>query len=168
MNELDEVWAQMLDAAIQNAKASGRGDVGDYLALKRSNDVIREASVAWLLDSIIEIAADENRRHPAITIEREEPHEFHFHNATMAGYLVRIVNGVRRMTVEAGWTRTPTHGFMRNAALATARISHFGMPRAGVDLELRRTGEVPVWHSVDGEPVTTHTLRSHFSIFLGS
>lgn len=157
----------MLDAAIRNAKASGRGDVGDYLALKRSNDLIRQASVTWLLDSVIEIAAEENRRHSAITIEREEPHEFDFGNATMAGSLVRVRNGVRRMTVEAGWTRTPSHGFMRNAALAAARISHFGMPRSSVDLELRRTGEVPVWHSVDGEAFDGDALRTHFSIFLG-
>jgi hypothetical protein len=166
MNELDDVWARMLDAAIQNAKASGRGDVGDYLALKRSNDLIRQASVTWLLDSVIEIAADGNRRNSAITIEREEPHEFTFQNATMAGTLVRIVNGVRRMTVEAGWTRMPSHGFMRNGALAAARITHFGMPRSGVELELRRAGEVPVWHSVDGKPFDSDTLLLHFSVFL--
>jgi hypothetical protein len=56
MNELDEAWAEMLAGAIENAKASGRGDVADFLALKRSNDAIRQTAVDWLFNSFIEIA----------------------------------------------------------------------------------------------------------------
>jgi hypothetical protein len=33
MNELDEAWSHMLAGAIANAKATGREDVAEYLAL---------------------------------------------------------------------------------------------------------------------------------------
>lgn len=167
MNELDEAWAQMLESAIQNAETSGRHDVADFLALKRSNDLIRQTSVDWLFGSLIEIASEANRHNPAISIEREEPHEFAFQNARMAGTLIRISLGVRRMTVEAGWTRLPSHGFMRNQALAAARISHFGVPKAGADVILVRNGDVPVWNSPEGRPFDSRELHRHFTIFLG-
>jgi hypothetical protein len=167
MNELDEAWAEMIAAAIQNAEASGRGDVADFLALKQSNDLIRQTSIDWLFNSFIEIASEENRRRTSLTIEREEPHEFSFQNAKMTGSLIRIALGVRRMTVEAGWTRLPSHGFMRNQALAAARISHFGMPRAGDDLILIRDGEIPAWRSVEGEQFDSEGVHKHFLTFLG-
>ena len=167
MNELDEVWSQMLAGAIQNASASGQGDVADYLALKQSNDLIRKASIGWLFDSFIRIAAHANRQNSAIAIEREEPHEFAFQNARMAGGLVDIILGVRRLRIEAGWTRLPSHGFMRNGALAAARISHFGMAKAGADLILLREGEIPVWMVVDGERFDSRSISEHFAVFLG-
>ena len=168
MNELDEAWAEMLAGAIRNARASGREDVADYLALKQTNDLIRQTSVTWLFDSLIEIAADATRSNPSLKIEREEPHEFAFQNARMAGGLLIISLGVRRLTVEAGWTRLPSHGFMRKGALAAARITHFGMPKAGADLVLMRQGEVPAWTIVEGDHFDVECLRQHFSIFMGA
>jgi hypothetical protein len=167
MNELDEAWAEMIAGAIQNAKAAGRSDVADFLALKQSNDLIRKTSVDWLFTSFIEIASEASRRNSSVTIEREEPHEFSFQNAKMAGSLLRIGLGVRRITIEAGWTRLPSHGFMRNQALAAARITHFGIPKAGDELILIRDGDVPVWSSVDGRHFDSEGLRRHFTIFLG-
>lgn len=168
MNELDEAWSQILAAAIHDANVTGRGDVADYLALKQSNDLIRQTSVEWLFDSLIEIASDATRQQPAILIEREEPHEFPFQNSTMAGSLLRVRFGVRRMTLEAGWTRTPAHGFMRNGALAAARISHFGIPKAGVELILLRKGEIPVWNAVEAGTFDTEELSRQFAVFLGA
>ena len=168
MNELDEVWSEMLAGAMRNAKDSGREDVAEFLALKQSNDLIRQTSVSWLFDSLIEIAADASRSYPAIHIEREDPHEFPFQNARMAGGLIRVTFGVRRMTIEAGWTRLPSHGFMRNAALAAARITHFGMPKAGADLILVRDGETPVWKVVEGNSFDLQNMRDHFAVFLGN
>src|SRR5436305_2498739 len=107
MNELDEIWSQMLADAEARARASGRHDVADYLALKASNDQIRERSIRWLFDSIIEFAAHANRREQAIAIEREDPHNFSFRGANLVGSLLRIRQGVRCLTLEAGWTRTP-------------------------------------------------------------
>jgi hypothetical protein len=168
MNELDEAWSQIIAAAIHDANASGRGDVADYLALKKSNDLIRQASVQWLFDSLIEIASDASRHQPAIIIEREDPHEFPFQNSMMAGSLLRVRSGVRRMTLEAGWTRTPTHGFMRNGALAAARISHFGIPTAGVELILLRKDEMPVWNVIEAGPFDSVELSRQFAVFLGT
>lgn len=166
MNELDEAWSRMLAEAVSNARAAGRDGVADYLALKQSNDAIRQASAGWLFSSFIEIASETNRRNPSLTIEREEPHEFSFRNATMAGSLVRIRLGLRCLTVEAGWTRTPSHGFMRGGALAAARITHFGMPKAGAELVLVRAGETPVWSLADGGIFDSQTVAEHFAIFL--
>lgn len=166
MNELDEVWSEKLAGAIRNAQASGRGDVADYLALRQSNDLIRQTCVDWLFDSLIEIASEASRVNPSILIEREEPHEFPFQNARMAGALIRVSLGVRRITVESGWTRLPSHGFMRNAALAAARITHFGMPKAGAELVLLRINEAPLWKTVEGEDFDLERLKEQFQTFL--
>ena len=61
MNELDEAWSEMLAGAIENARASGRGDVADFLALKRSNNALRQTAVDWLFNSFVEIASEANR-----------------------------------------------------------------------------------------------------------
>jgi len=166
MNELDEAWSEMLAGAIKNAKASGRGDVADFLALKQSNDALRQTAVDWLFDSFIEIASEANRRNSPVVIEREEPHEFTFNNAIMAGSLVRIRFGVRSLIVEAGWTRLPSHGFMRGGALAAARIRHFGIPAADDELVLVRDDETPSWNSVNGGRFESESLFGHFRILL--
>jgi|SRR5687767_3479247 len=166
MNELDETWSRMMAVAMEKARDAGRGGVADYLALKQSNDVIRQASIDWLFDSFIKMASEANRRNASIAIEREEPHEFSFQNARMAGSLVRILLGVRRLTVEAGWPRTPSHGFMRGGGLAAARITHFGMPKAGAEMVLARDGDVPVWRLDDGTTFDSHDLTEHFRVFL--
>ena len=166
MNELDETWSRMLAGAIEKARDAGRDGIADFLALKKSNDAVRYAGVEWLFNSLIEIAAEANRQNSSITIEREEPHEFSFRNAKMAGGLIRVRLGVRCLTVEAGWPRTPSHGFMRGGALAAARLSHFGMPQARAELILVLNGDAPVWNSVDGGNFDSHSLDKHFKVFL--
>ena len=166
MHELDEAWSQMLAAAMANAKSSGRGDVAEYLALKQSNDLVRQTGVDWLFQAFIEIASEANRQNPHIIIEREEPHEFEFERAIMAGSLIRVRSGVRSLMVEAGWTRIPAHGFMRGGALAAARIRHFGRPKAGIDLMLVKNEDAPAWRSATGENLDSKYLREHFEIFL--
>ncbi len=166
MNELDEAWSEMLAGAIANAKSSGREDVAEYLALKQSNDAIRQTGVDWLFSAFIEIASEAGRDKPHLIIEREEPHEFKFNHATMAGSLVRVRFGVRCVTVEAGWTRTPAHGFMRGGALAAARIIHFGRPKADIELTLVRKDEFPGWYSPGGGGFDSQNLREHLGILL--
>ncbi len=166
MNELDEAWAEMLAGAIANAKSSGQENVAEYLALKQSNDLIRQTGVDWLFDAFIQIASEANRQNPQLAIEREEPHEFELNRARMAGSLVRVRFGVRSVTVEAGWTRLPAHGFMRGGALAAAKIRHFGKPKADVELILVKIGEVPGWQLVTGNNFDSKSLREHFEILL--
>ena len=170
MNELDEVWANMINEAIVKARTSGRGDVADYLALKASNDTIRSKSVKWLFDSMLEIAANANRNNANITIENENPHRFAVGNATMVGSLLRFRQGVRCLTLEAGWTRTPADGFMRGGALVAGRISHFGISKANADLVLIHAEDLPRWFSVDKNSqknlFSLDCLHQHFRVFL--
>jgi hypothetical protein len=171
MNELDEIWSQMLEAAIAGSEAAGHGDVAEYLRLKATNDAIRRRSVAWLCDSMIEIVAEADPEFVRFSVERVEPHNFAFRGANMAGSLLRIRQGVRCLTLEAGWTRTPSDGFMRGGALAQARITHFGMPREDRDLMLVRGTDLPEWYEAEKKGTAdvfgSADLRRHFAIFTG-
>lgn len=170
MAELDEVWRRMLADAITGARAGGRHDLADYLSLKAANDTIRTAGVDWLFDSMLEIAGAANRIGRPVAIERIEPFNFEYRGANIVGSQIRFVHGVRCLTVDAGWTRTPADGFMRGGALAIARIRHFGIARANADLALLQEENAPIWSDVtdadDRAPVSTDDLKKHFRIFI--
>lgn len=172
MNELDEVWTEMMNRAISEARETGRRDVAEYLALKATNDFIRQTSAQWLFDSMLEIAAQYNReRASVVSIENENPHNFAFNEANMVGSRLRLRQGVRCLSLEAGWTRTPTDGFMRGNALAAARITHFGIARANEELVLLREENLPQWFSIDKSERKTvfdsRNLQKHFQVFTG-
>jgi len=170
MNELDEVWAEKLSEAAAKARASGRADVAGYLALKATNDMIRQTSVNWLLESLLEIVNRANHDGSRITIETENPYRFAFRNANLVGSSLSFRQGVRCLTLESGWTRTPADGFMRGGALAAARISHFGISKHNAELVLVLEKNTPNWFSVDKEgkrePFDSRNLNHHFRIFL--
>ena len=171
MTELDRMWSQMLEEAIVAARDTGRGHVADYLDLRARNDALRSAGVRWLFEAVVGLAGDASLARPGIQIEREEPHNFPHAGANMAGSLIRVRHGVRCLTVEAGWTRTPGDGFMRGGALAIAKISHFGIAKMNVELHLKPAESGPGWvaFSSDGAstPADESFLRQHFSVFLG-
>lgn len=161
----------MMNEAIAKARASGQSDVVEYLELKATNDSIRASSVKWLFDSMFEIASKLNRNNLQITIENENPHSFALGNATLIGSLVHFRQGVRCLSVEAGWTRTPNDGFMRGGILAGARIIHFGIGRHNDELVLARGKEdVANWFTIDknGKRILldSNRLNKHFQIFL--
>ena len=172
MNELEQVWTQKLSEARVKAQSAGREDVAEYLALRATNDLIRQTSVEWLFDSLLEIAAEANRGGANITIENENPHRFQFGNANLAGSLARLRQGVRCLSLEAGWTRAPADGFMRGGALAVAQIAHFGISKHNAELFLVQTDNVPNWFyaAKDGkrELFDAKNLQRHFQIFLGT
>ncbi len=172
MHELDEVWENLMNEAIARAKSSGRSEVADYLQLKASNDAVRAASIKWLFDAAAEIAAEINRLNAGISFENENPYRFAFGNSTLVGSLARFRHGVRCLTVEAGWTRTPGDGFMRGGALATGRISHFGMAKQNSELVLLRLNDAPSWFAIDKDGnrhlFDSRNLQNHFRIFLGA
>lgn len=172
MNELDEVWSELLTNALANAGGPGHRDVADYLALKAANDTLREASIKWLFDSLLELAAEANRINPVITVENTDPYSFISGGANIVGSMLRFRQGVRCLTLEAGWTRAPRDGFMQGGALAIARITHFGLAKSNADLMLMRLGEVPQWFSVLSErergEFGTEDLRQHFNLFQGN
>jgi sugar phosphate isomerase/epimerase len=173
MNELDEIWQQMVREAALKAKAAGRSDVADYLALKATNDAIRAAGCRWLFDSFVELSDEAGKRGIRLDIENENPHRFVVGHASMVGSLLRFRFGVRNLTLEAGWTRTPGDGFMRGGALAAARILHFGIGKANADLVLVRQNEnMPRWVTLEKDntrnPVSANSLRQHFNTFIGT
>jgi hypothetical protein len=172
MTELDEVWNRMLGDAASSARAEGRHDVAEYLSLKAANDTIRATGVKWLFDSILEIAGETNRGNVSISIERVEPFSFSHQGANLVGSQLRLLLGVRCLIIEAGWTRTPSDGFMRGGSLAVARFRHFGIPKANTELTLIKGDTVPVWvESARPEMksgLTTEDLRKHFIVFLGT
>jgi len=171
MTEFDEVWNRMLADAAESAKAQGRHDVAEYLSLKAANDMMRSAGVKWLFDSVIEIAAEANRANRNISIERVEPHSFSYHGANIVGSQLKLLLGVRCLSVEAGWTRTPSDGFMRGGPLAIARLKHFGMPRANAELLLLKGDTTPKWSENTPDArrsVTIKHLQDHFVVFLGT
>ncbi|CAN5448144.1 hypothetical protein BH10ACI2_BH10ACI2_18890 [soil metagenome] len=167
MNELDHVWSQMLENAAEKAGADGRRDVVDYLRLRATNDAIRRAGVDWLFGTMIEIAGRAVRDFAAITMEREEPHSFARGASNMVGSLLEIRQGVRCITLEAGWTRTPSDGIMQKGALAFARVNHFGMPKLGVEIKLVHSESLPNWLDEEEKAFDSGELRRHFDLFLG-
>ena len=161
----------MLNQAAADAKANDRHDVAAYLALKATNDLIRATSVKWLFDSMLEIAARHNRNIANVLIESENPHNFAFGKANMVGSRLSLRQGVRCLTLEAGWTRTPKDGFMSNGALAVAQITHFGIQRSNSELILIREDALPQWFSLDKAEkkslFDSRHLQKHFQIFKG-
>lgn len=170
MNELDEMWSAMLAQASEKARASDRHDVADYLDLKASNDMIRRASVQWLFDTLIQHAAATNRANTAVTIERAEPHSFSHRGANLVGSVLSFRYGVRCLTVEAGWTRTPSDGFLRGGALAFARFRHFGMPKANIEVALFGSEKSPVWKVFSdngaGPDIHSDDLKGHIALLI--
>jgi hypothetical protein len=173
MDELNELWAKMMQEAILNAKSTGRTDVAEYLALKSANDSIRSTGCRWLFNSFIELSEAANRRGIKLKVENENPHRFDVGHSTMVGSLLRFHYGLRNLTIEAGWTRTPQDGFIRGGGLACARISHFGMSKSNAELLLvNQNKNSPQWFLLLGEglrkPVSSNNLRDHFNLFLGT
>lgn len=171
MDDLEKIWTNQLNEARAKAQTTGREDVADYLALRATNDMIRQTSVRWLFESLIEIAAEANRTGANVQIETENQHRFQQGNSSLGGSLARFRQGVRCLTVEAGWTRTPADGFMRGGALAVARLSHFGISKHNAELLLVQTNNAPSWFSVDKEGkrelFNAQHLQQHFRLFFG-
>lgn len=171
MNELDEIWTEMITKAIADAKSGDRHDVAAYLTLKATNDLIRATSIKWLFDSMAGIAARHNRSIANVTVESENPHNFAFGHANMVGSLLRLRLGLRCLTLEAGWTRTPKDGFMSGGALAVAQITHFGLARSNSSLILLREDGLPQWFTIDKSEkksiFDSRHLQKHFQIFKG-
>lgn len=175
MPELDQMWNEMLTAARTRAIESGRADVVEYLQLREANDAARQIGIKWLLTTFLEVAAEANRRGLNLHSEKTAAHAFAVGAATMQGEKIRLSFGVRALTVEAGFPRTPADGFVRGGGLATARIAHFGITKANADLLLVRANsnskDAPAWYSIDDnnlrQQFSAVHLKNHFSVFLG-
>lgn len=171
MNELNEVWTQDLKIAVEKAKQNGRFEIAEYLSLKASNDAIRTESTKWLFDTVLDIVFAFNRHGANIKIEQKEKHRFNFGKSSLSGQLLKIRKGVRCIDFEAGWTRTPSDGFMRGGAFACAKITHFGFSKMNEDLVLLKFDDKPQWFSIVDErnraTFNVKSLKKHFEVFLG-
>ena len=171
MDELNEVWEQLIAEAAQNPQNIEQAGLAEYIAVKSANDAIRETAVRSLLDKMRGAAEHANQKNANITIESADPHRFSIDKMHLGGYLLRFRQGIRTMSVEAGWTRAPADGFMRGNALAVARITHFGIPRENAELHLVRYEDRPQWFTITklGLRVSfeVQDMIRHFQIFLG-
>ncbi len=169
MNDLDQVMSDALFDAPAVSLPAAR--LADYLAVKAANDEIREKGVTQLLAAFELLAEHANRNSAAVTVERRDSHRFEINGSRVAGSSVSFRHGVRCLTIEAGWTRTPSDGFMRGNAMALARISHFGIPSAGTELRLVKFDDVFRWFRTDargvGVSIELEDLIAHFRTFLG-
>ena len=171
MSELDEAWAMALAEAELRARQSGRQDLADYISLKNSNDLLRRAGVDWLISSLLVLAGEANRAGSSIQIARQEGHRFKVGASTMVGHQLVLTNGVRRLSVEAGWPRTPRDGIVRGRGLACGLIRHLGIRKADQELLLSWSNKgAPSWdvRSEFGETTSLHEadLKRHLRILL--
>jgi hypothetical protein len=172
MNELNEVWEQLISEAAKNPQAVADEGFAEFLAVKTANDRLRETSVRWLLDTMRQAAEHANLKGVGISIEAAEPHRFAIDKMQLGGSMLRFRHGIRCLTVEAGWTRTPADGFMRGNALAVARLTHFGIAKANAELHLVKFEDRPQWFTVTNIGLRVSfeitDLVRHFQIFLGA
>jgi len=172
MNELNEVWEQLIAEAAKNPQAVADEGFAEFIAVKTANDAIRETSVRWLLETMRQAAEHANLKGVGIIIEASDAHRFSTDKMQLGGKMLRFRQGVRCMTVEAGWTRTPNDGFMRGNALAVARITHFGIAKANAELHLLKYEDRPQWFTVTNIGLRVsfeiQDLVKHFQILLGA
>jgi hypothetical protein len=169
MSELDEAWAAALSEAEHKARLAGRRDVAEYLALKNSNDLLRQAGVQWLIETFTVAAGEANRAGASIQISRNDDHRFSVKTSTMVGRLVTLSFGVRTLFVEAGWPRVPRDGIVHGGGLACANIRHLGLRNASEELLLARTNTgAPGWKSLTKDRPQLHKsdVQRHIAILL--
>lgn len=174
MSELEAEWARRLAEAEGRARTSGRSDVADYLALRALNDEARGVGIEWLLATFTAHAGEANREGNSIVLTHTDAHRFRVGNSTMVGRRLTLGVGVRLLTVEAGWPRTPRDGIVRGGGLATARIYHFGKRRDDDELLLVQstTDAPPRWLVLDAAggtrptPLEEARVRRHVSLLL--
>jgi hypothetical protein len=172
MSELDEAWELALAEAQIRAHASGRRDIADYLSLRRRNDLLRRIGTDWLMNEFVLLAGEANRAGAGIQLERNNEHRFSRGSASMVGRQVTLRRGVRAVTIESGWPRTPKDGIVRGGGLACANIKHFGRPRMNAELILVSSAKgSPQWLIVTDDRrtnlVESH-LRRHLSFLTQS
>src|SRR6266545_886046 len=172
VSEIDEAWAFALAEAEARARLAGRNDVADYLALRNSNDLLRRTGIEWLIKTFTDIAGSANRAGSSIQSSKQESHRFRVGEATMVGTLLTLRLGVRVLSIEAGWPRTPKDGIVRGGGLACANIKHLGRPRLNEELLLIRSAKgSPEWFVLkEGRRarLTEFDLQRHIAVLTQS
>lgn len=154
-NSLDTQWMSAITEAERRARQSGRGDVLEYLRLRANNDEARRVGISWLFQIFEQHAGMLVRAGAGVQLAQDVAHRFQSGGATMVGQRIVFKLGVRTLTVEAGFPRTPQDGFVRGGGLAAARLTHFGRASLDTDLLLKRLSQnpqdAPGWFVLDAE-----------------
>jgi hypothetical protein len=174
VSELDEAWALGLAKAEARARAAGREDIAEYLALRNSNDLIRKVASDWLLGIFALAAGEANRAGAAIQISTDPAHRFKVGNASMVGSRLSLGRGVRELVLEIGWPRAPRDGFIRGGGLACGYIKHLGIKPANEELRLVLSPSATPGWIVQGKPEARSEsyelheahVRNHIAILL--
>lgn len=157
MDELDLEWSRRLTEAEERARAAGRAEVASYLALRAANDLARTAGLSWLLDTFSALADEALLAGANLTFTLEDRHHFSLGRSTMVGRSLTLRAGVRSLTIEAGWPRTPRDGIVPGGGLARARLRHFGSRELDEELLLTHAREdsAPQWVSLRDDGART-------------
>jgi hypothetical protein len=161
LDGFDEEYEREMAEARRRASAQGRGDVLDYLSLKAANDTLRARGVELLLGAFTLTAGELNREGAGLTLARTDAHRFRVGHSTMVGPRLTLARGLRSLTVEAGWPRSPRDGIVRGGGLASARVGHFGAPKAGEELLLLNAPDEPRWFVITETGARTEFLEQH-------
>ena len=171
VSELDEAWANALAEAEARARAAGRADMADYIALRTSNDLLRKTACDWLLTTFQNVAGEINRAGSSLQISTDDNYQFKIANVGLVGRLLQLGNGVRQLLVEVGWPRVPSHGFIHGGGLALGRLRHVGIKSASEQIRLVLAAKgTPRW-IVDNqrEPaseIREANIRQHIAILI--
>ena len=173
LSDLDETWASALADAESRARAAGRLDISEYLALRQSNDLLRATACDWLLTTFRTVAGEMNRSGAPLQITSDDNYQFTVGSAALVGQLLKLENGIRQLLVEVGWPRVPGHGFIRGGGIALGRLRHVGVKSASDGIRLVTSPEgAPRW-VVENKPepldeIREADIRHHISILLDS
>jgi len=171
VNELDETWAAALAEAEARARAAGRADISEYLALRQSNDLLRKTACDWLLATFRNVAGEMNRAGASLQISYDDNYQFTVGSAGLLGKLLKLENGVRQLLVEVGWPRVPADGFIRGGGIALGRLRHIGIKSASERIRLVISPEgSPRWIVENDrervEEIRETNIRQHIAILL--
>jgi hypothetical protein len=173
VSEFDEAWARVMAEAEQRARARGRGDVAEYLALRATNDLARKAGMDWLFSTFTMLAGQANRAGASVQVSKQDGHRFRVGHSTMVGAMLTFQMGVRQLFVEAGWPRAPQDGFIRGGGLALAHVRHFGDRTGNEELMLAHGASgTPQWLVQEKTGARTvlmeERVHRHIKRFLGT
>ena len=173
VNELDETWAAALADAEARARAAGRVDISEYLALRQSNDLLRRTACDWLLATFQNVAGEMNRAGASLQISNDDNYQFTVGSAGLVGKLLKLENGVRQLLVEVGWPRVPADGFIRGGGIAVGRLRHIGIKSASEQIRLVTSPEgSPRWIVENNrepvEEIREANIRQHIAVLLDS
>ncbi len=148
MNEFEQKWLEMLEKAKEKAKREANHLLLEYLELRSANEKIRLEASKALLETFFYSAHSKLLEGFDLRFNTKSWHQFEMRQAHLTGFCLDICFGVRKLTIEVGWTRTPKDGFMRQGALAYSRISHLGKPEHNKELLLLDRNK-PLWFFAD-------------------